>query len=648
MKLNGLNLRNFKGIENLSIVPNGQDLDIYGENGAGKTTIMDGFMWLLFDKDSNNSSNFNIKTLDENGQAINGLEHEVKGTLVIEDRVVELQKIYKEKWTKKRGEADQTLTGHSTDYYIDGVPKRKKDYTEFLEKIIDEDTFRILTNPLYFNTKLDWKKRREIALSLVDEVDIEDVLKKDKKLTELKELLVGDLSIEDLKAKTQATKRKLNKELEQIPVRIDELSRQDLDENIDCEVLESEKHQIEKQIEGLRNNVIYTEKLEELKQEVAYLESWKLTFERDKTVALNQQYKDVNIQLQGIQKEFNSLNSSKQKVENEISLLENRISFKEQELDSLRSEWDEIIKDEFDTSENICRTCGQELQIEKQQENIERFNHNKQERKNKNSETGKKFVAEVTELKEQLKVKKEELSNLEIQISDKEKDINIVTSTLDTISKQLEAIDFNSFEEYKETSLKIIRLNREIENILADNKEKSQEQQNIAIELQSNLNNINALLAKKELIETNLKRVEELKEEERELALKIADLEKIEMQCESFIVTKAELLEDKLNSKFKLVKFKLFNKLVNGAIDETFVTTVNGVPYEDLNNAMKINAGLDIINTLTKHYNFNAPIFIDNRESVNEIIDIDSQIINLIVSKDKELRIESKNVKGVA
>ena len=104
--------------------------------------------------------------------------------------------------------------------------------------------------------------------------------------------------------------------------------------------------------------------------------------------------------------------------------------------------------------------------------------------------------------------------------------------------------------------------------------------------------------------------------------------------------TKVELLENAINSKFEVVKFRLFDTQINGGLVECCDTLVNGVPYSDVNNAHKILAGLDIINTLIKFYKTSAPIFIDNRESINELYNINTQIISLIVTEDTELRIE--------
>ncbi len=91
---------------------------------------------------------------------------------------------------------------------------------------------------------------------------------------------------------------------------------------------------------------------------------------------------------------------------------------------------------------------------------------------------------------------------------------------------------------------------------------------------------------------------------------------------------------------FKHVTFKLFDYTIDGNEYETCVPLVNGIPFDVANTAGQVNAGLDIINALVGFHGVCAPIFIDSRESVNDIIPTGSQIINLIVTKDKELIIK--------
>ena len=144
-----------------------------------------------------------------------------------------------------------------------------------------------------------------------------------------------------------------------------------------------------------------------------------------------------------------------------------------------------------------------------------------------------------------------------------------------------------------------------------------------------------------EAMESALTRTEELQAEERKLAAEFEELEQQLYLTEEFVRTKVRMLEDKINSKFKLARFKLFNTLVNGGIEECCETTFQGVPYSNLNNGARLNIGLDIINTLADHYGFAPPVWLDNAEGVTNILPTKGQQIRLIVSaQDKKLRVE--------
>ena len=135
-------------------------------------------------------------------------------------------------------------------------------------------------------------------------------------------------------------------------------------------------------------------------------------------------------------------------------------------------------------------------------------------------------------------------------------------------------------------------------------------------------------------------KIEQYKEQEKELAAEYEKAEKILDLCDEYTKLYTNLVSSRINDLFKNVDFTLFETQINGGIVETCEATVNGVPYSDVNNAGKINAGLDIINVLSEHIGINTPIFIDNAESVNELIEVKSQVIRLTVSTDKTLRIE--------
>src|SRR5690606_2110005 len=186
----------FKGIRNFELNTQEKDVNVFGDNAAGKTTLADAFMWLLFDKDSSNRKDFQIKTLKPDGEPEHGLEHIVEAILELEDRQqIALKKVFQEKWQKKRGSATAEFTGHTTNHFVDGVPVQKKEYDARIAEIADENIFRLLTDPRYFNEVLHWTDRRKLLLEVCGDVSDEEVISSQKALNALKDIL-GNRTIE--------------------------------------------------------------------------------------------------------------------------------------------------------------------------------------------------------------------------------------------------------------------------------------------------------------------------------------------------------------------------------------------------------------------------------------------------------------------
>ncbi|QIB26069.1 AAA family ATPase [Caloranaerobacter azorensis] len=642
INIKNLKLKNFKGIKDMSI-DFGRVTNIYGENATGKTTIFDAFTWLLFDKDSTDKKDFNIKTIDENGDVIHGLEHEVEGVLEVDGKEITLRKIYKEKWTQKRGEEQRLLTGHTTEHFINDVPVKKSEYTKRINELINENIFKLVTNPLYFNTNLNWKDRRKILLEIVGNVSDQDVIATNDKLKKL-ETLLEDKNLEEFKKIIAFKKKKLNEELKSIPYRIDELNNSI--EDIDPEVLDFRKRGIVAAINQIEESLMDNSKMYE-----------GLMKERDKLYQLKSKLREIEFNakleaekpLRHLQKELKMAENEKSQLDMELYRLNNLIETKEdliksieKELAELREKWNQINQEELHIPEDsfICPTCKrpfEEHDIElKKNEMIENFNQNKSKRLSDITSTGKR--------------KKENLEKIKGEIESLIANRNTILSKLESINKAIEKKkteieNYNpivNLEDNKEY-IDILKEVKELELKLSSPVEVEQEIREYKAkknELEKELEEINNSLAYHEHNQKAKKRIEELMKREKELANMIAELEGQEYLCEEFIRTKVDLLENRINSKFKNVRFKLFNTLVNGALEECCETLINGVPFQDANNAAKINAGIDIINTLSEHYQITAPIFIDNRESINQILESNSQIINLIVSKDKKLRIE--------
>lgn len=635
--LKTLILRNFKGIKDLRVDFN-RVTDISGDNAVGKTTIFDAFTWLLFDKNSLDAKDFEIKTLDKNNNVIHGLEHEVSALLNIDGVEKKLSKIYKEKWTKKRGEAEKQLTGHTTDYYIDDVPVKKVEFQEAIGNIIDEKLFKLITNPLYFSTILNWKDRRNVLLSIIGDVDVTDVIKGNNTLKGF-DALLGEKTVDDLKKTLAARKRKINQDIDSIPVRIDELDKTIL--NLDFEALESElklKNEELKQVEDkLYDSTKLGDVVLEKQQKLFNLKSTLQKIENESKVQANRPradleslYTEKNYELKDISREKYTLETRKKDLE------EKRI-FLIESIDSLRNTWhEENLKTlTFNENEFICPTCKREFETDdieaKKESMLEQFNINKSRI--------------LKELGDKGSIKKERLQKFEKELSECSIKLEEIKAKHKEVEKELndlmaKILDFKPSiilgEEYKKVSCEIADLEVEI-NDNTSTKELISNLRREKTELVDAIDNIKAKLTYREKNKATLERIEELKDEERKLAETLAKVEKEEFQCETFIKAKVKLMEDSINEKFKYVSFKLFNTLVNGAVEECCVATVNGVPFDSVNNAGKINAGIDIINTLCDHYDIECPVFVDNAESVNELLECKSQVIRLIVSKDKTL-----------
>ena len=141
-------------------------------------------------------------------------------------------------------------------------------------------------------------------------------------------------------------------------------------------------------------------------------------------------------------------------------------------------------------------------------------------------------------------------------------------------------------------------------------------------------------------------RIAELEAKEKDLSCQYEELEKGLYLCDLFIKAKVDMLTERINSKFKSVRFRLFQEQVNGGVKddcEVLVPTAEGVlvPYTFANNAARINAGLEIIGALSAHWGLTMPVFIDNAESITHITSLPSQVVRLVVSEaDSRLRLE--------
>lgn len=631
MKLLKLKLQNFKGIRNSEFDFGGIDATIYGDNATGKTTVFDSLCWLLFGKDSLDRADFEIKTL-ENGEPIHKVNHEVEAEFLNDDgNSFTLRRVYREKYSSPRG-GDTKLTGHTTDYFVNEVPVKEKEYKQYINDVIAEDVFKLITNPLYFNEQYSWQNRRKLLLEISGDIKDEEVINSRSELTRLAELLNGR-TVDEQRKIVAAKKTAINKELDMIPVRIDEALRNKADITTsqtklttDIETLNKSINELENQKATIINGFSSTEKrskIDEIGRQLKARQSEVLSIYNSEKQRKRGEYEALLTQLKIIESEHDRYTDRAYDLAKDIERESKRI-------ETLQAEFDTFNAQEF--NKEACPTCGQPLPEDKQAELEAAFNSEKAaklEEWQSLIESAKKLKANYEEQREVLIVKADGLTK---EIEDK-------TKAYESKFKEYESYLEPNIEDdpdYKELKAELFLLELD-EGEEADDKEvarldeeiSSVKEKRAALETELNKYTLNADIQK---------RVIELESQQQKLAAEKNLLDETSFLIDEFVKAKVDMLEDNINSHFEYARFKMFNVLVNGNIEECCETTYKGVPYRSMNNAARMNVGLDIINALTKFYNVTAPVFIDNAEAVTDFIKCNSQTIKLVVDADfKEL-----------
>lgn len=654
MKLLKLRLHNFKGIRSFTLEPQGRDLGVFGANATGKTTLADAFQWLLFGKDTFGRTDFNILPLTSDGKRVTGItEASVEAVLaydgggIHDGRQVTLKRVFREVWTKRRGKSEQEFAGHATDYFIDGVPTKAGEYQGFIRGLMDDERFKLLTNPRYFNEIYDWKSRRKVVMGMDGNITDSEVIATNPELAEMATVLNGR-TVDDFRKVVDAEIKKTNQELDKLPVRIDEAQRGIPDATLcsyDAAGLEiirhrrSDKASLLAQMDSGGGIAEKTKALREIEGQITDLD--------------NRHRQAVGREISEAQGNLDKANSDVRRLErdllswrDDIDMQEERIKANDQSLQVLADAWEKATDEAFrHTDVTSCYACGQDLPTEKVQaahdkaeasfnlaksqkiEGIEREGNAAKELRQKAEKAKAQALALKEQTEKQLAATKAALPDLQTKVADLQ-------------AKQNQP---SPDPERHKLADRILGIQAEIEDLKRgqNTTAKSQLQTEITT-LDESIARIEKAKATVDQRTKGLARIEELKAEQKRLGKAYEELEHQRNLCEKFVVAKAKMMNDRINGRFPTVRFRLFELQINGGVnDQICEVTVNGVPYSDLNNAAKINAGLEIIDVLGEIYGLTAPIFIDNAEAVCELTRTKGQQIRLYVSaSDATLRIE--------
>lgn len=635
MKLTKLELLNFKGIKSFTIDLNG-DVVIRGDNATGKTTVFDSVCWLLFGKDSLDRADFEIKTL-EAGEPIHKVNHEVTGTFTLDEGgTVELKRIYREKYSSPRG-GEVALTGHTTDYFVDGVPKKEKEYKEMVSSLVDESIFKLITNPLYFNETYSWQNRRKLLLEMCGDISDEDVIASHSNLKALTDILSGH-SVDDHRKVVASKKAAINKELDMLPVRIDEALRGKPEVTANPEVLRINIDTLNADIEKLENDKALLQNGHSLVDKRAELKTVQRKIMARETELQMDHKKQLAIKSNeygSVLAEINRLTAKIEDIKRRIDESETTINLIQGLIEELTIQRSQINAETFVADiDDHCPTCGQKLPAEQIQDAYAKAEANHNLKKSKQLEEIERSIALKEQDIEGIKKRDanlEPIETLEALIKAKE----LLRGTIAEELEKLTAPFLDDDSKYASLKAEEFMLQMAIDEDNSDHSEEIAE-----LEIKISANKTERMKLEQELNKfAEIKRIDirvsELETKQAELSEEKMKLDEASYLMDEFVKAKVNMLEKSINARFKLARFKMFNVMLNGNVEECCETTYKGVPYRSMNNAARINVGLDIINALTSYYKVNAPVFIDNAEAVTDFIPVNSQTIKLIVDESE-------------
>lgn len=681
IKLLKMHIQNFKGCIDRSIDFSDTTV-IKGANATGKTTVFDAFTWLLFGKDSLGSAKFDIRPLDADGNMIDNLEISVEATIQIDysDDAAEyiLKKTQKQVWRKKRGTDTTEFQGNVNEFEINGYPKSEKEFKAFIAGIIDENIFNLVTNPNAFNA-IPWKEQREILMKFVGDFSDAEIAATygDKFKALIPELRIA--STDDILKKYTKAKNALNKQMVEIPARIDEASKQMVSVDVDAlEVDKAAKQTALKKVEDeLSGGTDTLEKINEYRQRVMEEKMKFSGLQNDANAELDEKRREARRKVDDADKKVmateRELSDAEYMKQDYIKARDRAESEKTQ----CGTEWkawkaktypeyvplDEYVEP-FPLTEKdmICPTCGQELPEEVKKQRIAdhekicakaksdyddrceahcmdydtkkiMFSEEREKRMKEITVKGQKAADDVRSYQKRIDEQEKEISALKLRLECEKADLSKAKKNLADIP---DSVDISGDEKYIQIQMTIQGLENEISELSKDTSGRTELEAKKAV-LQDEISDIEAQI--KAADNTKVKdRIAELEEEQRSVGQKIAEQEQMIDLTESFIRAKMNMISEKINGRFGgKVTFKLFDTQINQGIKETCKCEWNG--KSDMSNGESIVAGLYIIKALSSLYEVSCPVFVDNSEAISEgnFPDMDSQVIELRVSNDKGL-----------
>lgn len=650
IKFKKIRIRNFRGLVSFDVNLEGRSVRISGANGLGKSSVADAITWVLFGKDSRRRTAFPIDPVDDEGRIIHNLDVSVELEMLIDGQPTTLRRRRQEKWVQKRGMTTEQLDGHQTTCYIDGRPLPSSDFSSHVDTIVKEELFRALTTPDYFPS-LPMDQQYRLLVKIVGTRTLAEIAAKDEEAMKVVDEL-GQRSLDQYRQGLSYDLQRTRKELELIPVRLSEV--QGFIEQVKAKGADGKTAQ--RHAKGIE------EKLRQVTQEIDSMagvvraENARYNDQRAYIQQLRQQRAAIEDRIEKQNREARTLHQSlvcKAKEELEateerhtaaktmLGLHERRLKDLEQQLEDFRRRWEEVERLSFswNAEEAVCPTCGQPLpQDQADQKRVEaemRFNERKMQQQDALDEEGKKLAASKQRLQDLSAAAREEMATAERLMPEARQRLSKAEA------EPIEQADYHDAADWQRLSGEIDQRMKELEQTT-----QAQEPPQLAAlrteeqAYRKELRLLEQTIDRSKQIDEYVRREKELQKQRTTLSGDIARMQTRLEAAERLQLMEANDLQKRVNELFPSVRFRLSRELLNGREVGHCELSVDGVPYSGLSTSERINAGLELINALARHYNIVAPIVIDNAEAVNKVAPTLGQQILLEVSPAKKLNVE--------
>ena len=644
-----LHLRNFRGARDVKVSFTDGTNIVCGDNGTGKSTLMDAFLWLLFGKDAEERKDCEIKRI-EAGERLRQTDATVECRLDVDGQQNTLRRSLREVWSKPRGATEPVFKGNETEYSINDVPKKMSEFDAWVaEHLAPADVFRMLTDADCF-PRLRWEKQREKLFELAGGVDEEAVRDSVDGLADLLARL-SDKSLEDYKRELAARKRKLRKALEEIPARSDQ-TRLMIPTTDARDVWERKLADVDARLADLNREAADFAAQErargaEARRRVEEVEALKTRMARrtaelrraaiEEAEKKNEGRRQVETRLRDLKAADAEATRRLKDAKGEVDELGLRINQKEEACERLRATWYAESARPY-TGDNVCPHCLQPLPEEMQRDNRRRFEESKNERLSQIQTDGHRTKAEITRLEEEMKTAEARLDRAAGDAFDAEASAEILREELAEMPDRVEpaAVDPMADEAYRAMAEELERLEADAPQTLPASEPNGGEAITARLAtLNRERDTIRRGLSDCDTADSLRAEIRRLDEEARTLAQQFSDADRDEDTMRRYTRARIETVEQRVNSLFRTVRFRLFEYTNEGGEVDTCVPLVgdDGVPYPVANTAAQVWAGLEIIRVLQQHAGVSAPVFVDGAERVTHFPRMDHQAILLKVAQ---------------